>query len=881
MDDDKHGWSSIGYDFIPILNNNKTDDKISRLLVKLICKPIKYLHSLRIQHRMYISSKKASFANSLALLILILLSGCNFPTASDQTSKYIQTSSDASLQQTLITFRVFVAQPLPAGDSVFISLLDEVTGLAFNPQKHVMQAEDALTYSVTLPFNIGAVVKYRFSREGATVVNEHLYNDKPVRYRLYHVEGPAIVEDIVSRWTDTDYIGLRGRVMGQIVDAASEKSIPNILVTAAGEQAFSLADGSFLLDGLPPGMHNLVFYSLDGSYTIYQQSAIVAGDSTTPVSVQLNPAKLVTVIFTVNVPSNTPDDLDIRLAGNLYQLGNTFADLIGGVSTLASRMPSLGKLPDGRYMVTLNLPAGTYLEYKYTLGDGLWSAELSSKGAIRLHQLIVPGVDSEQNDSIEAWQTSGTNPIRFEVKTPPDTPQNEQVSIQFNPGFGWLEPIPMRLTTNSQGEEVWNFYLTGPFNNLTSLHYRYCRQNQCGSADDLETSGNLSAGREVNPSSNPGVITDEISSWAWLSNPDEAANVSGNQVITRGADFVAGISLESNYHPSWGPLLPQTINEVQRLAVNWLIYNPTWTFTNNTPPIIEPLPSQDMLWPELINAISAAQRQNLTIGIFPVPHFPYDVGVWWQNASRDFSWWISFFERYSNFILHHASVASSTNASTLILGGDWLNPALPGGVLEDGSASNVPQDAEILWRELIKKVREHYSGTITWALSYPEGVENPPPFLDAVDQVYILWSAPIAEHPETSVSEMQAQTNTIFNRDILPFQQQMGKPVIIAISYPSIDGGAMGCIAISEGKCLDYNLLYPPNPDIPEYIVNLQDQANAYNAVLSAINENDWISGFVSMGYYPPAILQDKSISIHGKPASGVLWYWSQKFLGR
>jgi hypothetical protein len=240
---------------------------------------------------------------------------------------------------------------------------------------------------------------------------------------------------------------------------------------------------------------------------------------------------------------------------------------------------------------------------------------------------------------------------------------------------------------------------------------------------------------------------------------------------------------------------------------------------------------------------------------------------------------VSFFERYSNFILHHASVASSTNASSLILGGDWLDPALPNGLLGDGMPSNVPQDAETRWRDLIKQVRERYSGKIAWALTYPSGTSNPPPFLDQVDQVYIPWSAPLSSQPNATLEDMQAQVGSIFDQEILPFQQRIGKPIIIALSYPSIDGGTSGCIAILGGGCLDYDLLNLPNPDIPELAQNLQDQANGYNAVLSAINQRGWISGYVSMGYFPPAILQDKSISIHGKPASGVIWYWSQKYL--
>jgi hypothetical protein len=80
---------------------------------------------------------------------------------------------------------------------------------------------------------------------------------------------------------------------------------------------------------------------------------------------------------------------------------------------------------------------------------------------------------------------------------------------------------------------------------------------------------------------------------------------------------------------------------------------------------------------------------------------------------------------------------------------------------------------------------------------------------------------------------------------------------------------------------VSYELLNQPNPDISAVGLNLQEQAKAYNAMLGAINERSWIAGYVAMGYYPPALLQDKSTSIHGKPANGVLLFWSQGFLGQ
>jgi hypothetical protein len=823
-----------------------------------------------------------SFLFRFSLLIIIsLLAGCNLPTYTDQSSTNPQITPISEIQQTLVTFRLTIPEPIPSGDSIYITLLDEVTGLSFNPHKYILNAEDSQHYSVSLPLYLGKVIKYRYSREGSAIVSEHLYNDRPVRYRLYHVEGPGNVEDVLSRWTDSEYLGSKGRIMGDVLDFSTGKPIPNLLVAAGGEQALTLADGTFLLEGLPVGTHNLVFYSLDGSYDLYQQGAVVAADSTTPVSVELSPARLVTVIFTVKVPTDTPPDAPIRIAGNLYQLGNTYADLLGGVSSLASRMPLLGKLPDGRYMVTLSLPVGAYLEYKYTLGDGLWSSEVNGQGAIRLRQLIIPKINLEENEVVDAWHTSSTSPIRFEVRVPADTPQNDSISIQFNPGFGWLEPLPMWPATGAQGQAVWRFDLTGPFNDQSSLHYRYCRQLQCGSADDATTMGINPTGRELNPRLNPGVVRDEVLSWAWLSQTGSQTSVLGTQITPRGADFIAGVGLQDNYQPSWKPLLPQAIQEVSNLGVNWLVLSPTWTFTNQSPPILEPLASQDMLWPDLVSTINSARRLELNVSLFPSVQFPTSVAQWWLSAPLDYPWWMSFFERYTNFILHHATIAAETNVKTLILGGDWLKPSLPSGVLPDGSPSHAPQDAEPRWRDLISQVREKYNGNIVWALSYPDGLKNPPPFMDMVDQVYLLWSAPLSSQPGASLEELQAQAGAILDQDVLPFQQQVSKPIILAISYPSIDRASTGCIAVLGGGCLDYELLSPPNPDITELKLDLQEQANAYNAILGAINERGWLAGFISMGYYPPAILQDKSTSIHGKPASDVVWYWSNQFLGR
>ena len=51
-------------------------------------------------------------------------------------------------------------------------------------------------------------------------------------------------------------------------------------------------------------------------------------------------------------------------------------------------------------------------------------------------------------------------------------------------------------------------------------------------------------------------------------------------------------------------------------------------------------------------------------------------------------------------------------------------------------------------------------------------------------------------------------------------------------------------------------------------------------AMLNAINTRPWVAGVISRGYYPPAMLQDKSASVHGKPAADLLWYWFPRLTG-
>jgi hypothetical protein len=793
----------------------------------------------------------------LLITLTFFLSGCNLPPlvgtppVSTPSTEEAAATETPPVPETLITFRVLAPQNSPTDGLVYLSLLDEVTGLALNAQINAMEPLPATeegappAYLLTLPFPIGSVIKYRYERQvGDVRVAEHLSDGSAVRYRMYFVQGQGMVEDKVSRWTDTTYDSPSGRIMGSALDADSNEPIPNLLIAAGGAQTLSAADGSFLLEGLPPGVHNLVGYTLDGSHQTFQQGARVAAESTTPAELKLSPAQSVKVTFVLKAPQETPPVVPLRLAGNLFGLGNSFASLTGGMSELAVNMPVMGQLPDGRYTLTLSLPVGADIRYKYTLGDGFWNAEHNLDGSFRLRQLIVPEESLLVEDTVETWRAGQTDDIIFDVSVPDDTPDGDFVSIQFNPLFGWTEPVPMWKLDDNR----WAYILYSPRNLPGNLSYRYCRNGQCGYADDAETPGQYGAGRPAPDGEGPQTQTDVVEAWADWSEAPQATLPEVETAAREG--FAMGIETLPAYHPSWRSLFPAALDDVQRMQASWLVFSPTWSYgrgsAGNNPPLLAQLPGSDALWPDLLEILQQAEARDLSVAIYPQARFSVPVEDWWAEAQRDDpGWWPVWFAEYRTFVLHHAELASQSQAEAIILGGDWLAPALPGGVLADGSPSGVPEDAEQRWRDLIAEVRSRFSGQVVWSIS-STGIEEPPPFLDAVDQIYLTLRL---EPGQSFSSILGMELGGWLDGVVWPVQILAEKPLALAVELPA-------------------------SP-------NLQMQVNQYHTALSAAAEREWITGFIGQGYFPPAALKDASTSVHGKPASDLLEAWFRTLSGQ
>jgi hypothetical protein len=774
-----------------------------------------------------------------------------------------------------VTFTVRLPEPLQPNEIIAMSVVDEVTGLTLNPVDYQMAIVDASTYTAKLAIPDKSVIKYRYMRLGASRIAEDTNNDSAIRYRMLLVNGPTQISDTVSSWSDRPVNTLSGNIAGTVVNADTGAPIPDIMVTAGGAQVLTDSAGRFQILNLRGGTHNLVAYALDGAHQTFQQGATVAENQTTPVEIRMKAAQQVNVIFTVTVPPGTQPGMKMHIAGNLLQLGNTFSELRGGLSTVTDRMPELTPLPDGRYSVSLFLPAGADIEYKYTLGDGFWNSEFTSTGQYLTRRFIVPAQNTTINDGVQSWQAGPNAPILFEVNVPASTPTSDVIYIQFNP-YGWTPPLPM----TNMGNNRWAFKLYGPLNIVGSFTYRYCRNAQCDSADDSQTAGPGTHGRNISPTITPQDVKDTVNEWTWSARPVNPTLVAAN-IPSRGTGFMAGVELQSYYDPNTPAFIKPAVENIQAMGANWVIHTPTWVFTRNNPVIFTSLPGRDPFRVDSLNAVSQARTLNLNVAIFPQPRFPTNANDFWRTAPRDNTWWDNWFNQYRAFIINHADLATQASAQALIIGGDWIAPALPSGKLADGNPSGVPADAETRWKNIIAEVRQHFRGNVLFAIPYDNNVLVPPiNTLKESDGVYLLWSIKLSGAPVPNKGEMLTEAGNLLDTNVAPIQTQVGKPFIIALAYPSSTFSATGCIPNGNNGCFDWSALNRPNADLTSVNLDLQQQFDIYDAMFNAVNARPWVSGLVSRGYYAPVTLIDKSASVRGKPAADLLWYWFPRLLG-
>jgi hypothetical protein len=417
----------------------------------------------------------------------------------------------------------------------------------------------------------------------------------------------------------------------------------------------------------------------------------------------------------------------------------------------------------------------------------------------------------------------------------------------------------------------WKYTLYSPLNLVGNVEYRFCRNDQC------ETANNVSSGSSAfTLQATQQIITVEIKEWLNLQQTTEPTKVDTNGgALQPRTDFIAGVELVANFPPSWKSSIDSGLQAVAGIGSNWVIYSPTWTATRINPPLFEQIPGNDLLWPELQSEVSHVSLAGLETVLFPRIVFTDSSSQYWNAAKKDSGWWQTLFERYQRFLIHNADLAQMMNVKGFMIGDPAMWPAMSEGALADGQISSSPENSDVQWSQLILDIRARYKGPIIGVISLSSTSNSFPTWLNYVDAIYVLFSPSLTEANGDSVESINGIFSQKLDEIVFPLYDQFKKPIIVGINYPSNNSSLNGCVALVD-LCTDVN---PTDLDASQ--IDLELQSRIYNAAVIASASRSWISGFISRGYSPFAIVQNKGSSIYAKPASDVLWFWFHYILNK
>jgi hypothetical protein len=327
-----------------------------------------------------------------------------------------------------------------------------------------------------------------------------------------------------------------------------------------------------------------------------------------------------------------------------------------------------------------------------------------------------------------------------------------------------------------------------------------------------------------------------------------------------GVNFVAeGFEGPLSYD---SPLSLQSLTDAKTIGISHIVYSFPWYVDNINSTMLPyrvdggcptgvPLnnassPTDD----SVVTAIRATKALGMSVVLRPMVdlnwNFPENRGgaISRSDIGKHFdtntTQWDSWFASYTQFILHWASIAAAENVELFCVGAEL----------------RTTETQETRWRNVFAAVRKIYSGKV-----YYSGEGEDIKWWDASD--YIAQDA----YPSLTNSSVDPTTVTIadlvsaWNSTINSLYSQSVKhnrPVLLSET---------GICSISK-KGL-YNL--PWFFECYQYNVNLQVQANYYEAVFQSLWNKDWIAGVFFWKWSSEGGPSDPTFFPRNKPAANVM----------
>jgi len=796
-------------------------------------------------------SQKAALLRVVSCLTLALglLSGCALSfQPKDSDNSFAITNFPSEVKDPSLANVEFVAYPFQKfseEDEISLDILDLVSGVSHNLERYVLnKTENGYRLSAMLPQ--GATIAYRYTLTHPIEVSENLPDGSALPFRQLVVRDNLVVNDTIAGWPEAPYNGPLVDLNGAVADDETEAPLADVLVNVAGKTAMTDMNGRFFIRGLPVGKHNLVATLADGSYLCFQQEVNMVENLATLAIIRMTPLPEVTVTF-VMTPPNEAVGAPVRIAGNLRQFGQTFADMSAGTGVQAVNMPLMARNADGKYVTQINLFSGSMVRYQYTLGDSFVNSERGQDGNRVVREFIVPNKDVIIDDSVATWRIQQQTPVSFFTTSPGDSNSPDQVYIQFNQG-AWSNPIPMWPMENNQWMLVYNRRSASG----EPITYRFCRNADC------------ILGEENYPNTTPrsftaGTVTevrDTISAWRMW---DPSAQVSSAFApVSLDPETLVGVELDPFYASNHLNAFYGVIDQLKAGGFNWLILTPTWNVgINKDLPYIDSNPLTTIPSTELNKIAMSAREAGLKVAIYPQLTFPSDAASWWNNSLKSMIWWQQWYAEYERMVMHTIKLATAIKADHLILGGPDVANTYPGAMETIGENFGTPKTSEKIWTDLLTKTDEYYEGQVLLAQEVSSGTLATYSFYEKSQGFYLLFNSDLYNPGGYSADSV----GSFFDSVVYGFYEAQQKPVYFGLNAASFTTADMSTSGNSNSIISSTNVNYNSNN------VNLDAQTQFYSAYINSISPRGWISGVASRGYFPAMQMTDFSSSIYGKPA--------------
>jgi hypothetical protein len=375
----------------------------------------------------------------------------------------------------------------------------------------------------------------------------------------------------------------------------------------------------------------------------------------------------------------------------------------------------------------------------------------------------------------------------------------------------------------------------------------------------------------------PGMeINDIVDEWRWFPKQGEQMPIVQSAVDrTTIVDRIDGEKFQRGYQFVdfwWSPfhdLVSPVDNAMKENNANFIKIAPAMDYVK-----IDPLPEigfgNDVFghtYPpeELDFHISQAQKDGLQVFFNPQ--------ICCHNPDSRFQysdeWWNEWFKQVTQYGVFFADFAEKHNITYMIIGDDLM-----------WGSSKAPANIKEKYVEYIATIRKHYSGKLGAVFLTGPTFKSPADlypecyYPEKFDFIAVTVPSAISEGKNTSVQEMKTNFKKIIDSAVKPLFDKYQMPVILySVGYPSIDGGTAG-LFVGDDPAMDHFFEYSN-----EYSLDLEEQAQAQEAMLEVVAETPYIVGYYPFNsFWPTQMPKSKSFDIWGKPAGEIVSGWYAKF---